>query len=254
MRRNKIGIIGMGVVGSNLKKIFPEAVCYDKYKLPYTMTKNLINETDFCFICIPTPNNMDGSCNFSEVEEVVGWLESKNIIIKSTIPVGTTERLAKDFNKNICFSPEFAGATPSSHPENNFVILGGDKNVTTEVAQLYQEKFPGSFKIKQTDARTAELVKYMENSYLACKVVFCNQFFRIAEQFEINYNELRELWLLDSRINPSHTFVFKDHPYYDSKCLNKDIPALYQFCKENHYDAKFIKDIIERNEEFKNGS
>jgi len=253
MKEKRIGIVGMGVVGSNLLKIFPEAVCYDKYKFPNNLTKDSVNETDFSFICVPTPSDPSGKCLINEVEEVVDWLDARIIIIKSTIPVGTTGELIRKTYKNICFSPEFTGATPSSHPENNFVILGGDKDITTEVAQLYQEKFPGSFKIKQTDHRTAELVKYMENAYLACKVVFCNQFFRIAEQFGINYNELRELWLLDSRINPSHTFVFKDHPYYDSKCLNKDIPALYQFCKDNDYDATFIRNIIGRNEEFKDG-
>jgi len=248
---NKVGIVGMGIVGNNMLKIFPEAVCFDKFNERYSSSREVVNNTDICFVCVPTPNDSSGNCQTSEVEEVVKWLEAKVIVIKSTIPIGTTSDLISKTGKNICFSPEFTGYTPNSQPERDFVILGGTKGITRKVAQLYQEKFSGELKIKQTDSKTAELVKYMENSFLACKVVFCNEFYRIAEHFEIDYIELRELFLLDSRINPSHTFVFDEHPYYDSKCFNKDISALYQLCKKNLYSAELIKNIIERNRQFR---
>lgn len=86
--------------------------------------------------------------------------------------------------------------------------------------------FDARHKFRLTDAKTAELVKYMENSYLATKVTFCNAFYRIAEHYNINYEDVRELVTLDPRIDASHTFVYRDHPYYDSHCLNKDVRAI----------------------------
>ena len=66
----------------------------------------------------------------------------------------------------------------------------------------------------------------MENAFLATKVSFCNQFYEICQKENINYEELRELFILDKRMGGSHTFVYKDKPYWDSHCLNKDVPHI----------------------------
>ena len=83
----------------------------------------------------------------------------------------------------------------------------------------------------------------MENAYLATKVSFCNQFFDIAEHLGVSYEELRELFILDPRVNPSHTFVYRDAPYWDSHCLNKDVKAIAE-----SFDAQLLKDIITFND------
>ena len=107
--------------------------------------------------------------------------------------------------------------------------------------------YDGRHSFKIVEPKLAELVKFMENSFLATKVSFCQSFFNICEKEELNYSKLRELFILDPRVNPSHTFVFKDSPYWDSHCLNKDIPAI-----ANQYDMTLLKDIIEFNENQKN--
>jgi len=251
MKNPTVGVIGMGLVGRNMAKIFPWAIKYDKYIESYAKNRSQINEVEFCFICVPTPPSPDGSCDVSMVEEVISWLEASFIIIKSTIAIGTTNYLAKKFGKRVCFSPEFTGATLHARPKNDFIILGGDREITSKVAQLYQYISDGSLRIRQTDAQTAELVKYMENASLACKVVFCNEIYRIAEVFGIDYSELRELFLLDSRQSASHTFVYQNAPFYDSKCLNKDLPALIACSKHAGFDPKFIGSIVQRNSEFR---
>src|SRR5205807_8423671 len=76
------------------------------------------------------------------------------------------------------------------------------------------------------DARTAEMTKYMENCFLALKVTFCNEFYDIARGMNVDYNELRELWLLDPRIGRSHTFVLPDDRGFGGKCLPKDVAAM----------------------------
>jgi len=253
----KVGIIGYGVVGKAYHKLFPNAVIYDKYIDEYS-DKSVLNNLDFALICVPTPMKEDKSCDTSIVEEVVSWLEAKVIIIKSTVSVGTTDRLRKKYHKLICFSPEYIGESPTREykipGDEGFVILGGEKRTTSKAAELFKSVYNPKVKIIQTDAITAELTKYVENTWLACKVVFCNEIYRIAKKLNIDYNELRELWLLDRRVNRSHTFVYEESPYYDSKCLNKDVPALVRIAEKAGYNPKFIKSIIECNERFKNES
>jgi UDP-glucose 6-dehydrogenase len=69
----------------------------------------------------------------------------------------------------------------------------------------------------------------MENCFLALKVTFCNEFADIAQKYGISYPELREIFIADGRMGDSHTFVYPEAPYYNSHCLNKDIPALIAF-------------------------
>lgn len=78
------------------------------------------------------------------------------------------------------------------------------------------------------------------------KVSFCIEFYNIAEKLGVNYEDLRELFILDPRVNPAHTFVYRDHPYYDSHCLNKDIPAIAEFS-----NSEFLQYIIDNNERAK---
>lgn len=93
---------------------------------------------------------------------------------------------------------------------------------------------------------TAEVAKYMENCFLATKVSFCVQFYEIAKQYGVNYPELRELFLCDPRMNRSHTFVYDDHPYWESHCLDKDTRAIAKCV-----DAPFLESVIKYNEECK---
>ena len=87
--------------------------------------------------------------------------------------------------KAIVFQPEYGPAETPDHPFNDlrkvrWAILGGLRRHTTAVADLYKTTFSAEFVIQQTDAKTAELTKYMENTFLALKVAFCNEFYDIA--------------------------------------------------------------------------
>ena len=164
-------------------------------------------------------------------------------VIKSTVLPGTTDKIRKQTGQNVIFSPEYYGET--QHCNNfdfDFTILGGEKQDCIKVVQILQKIYDGRHSFRITDSKTAEIAKYMENAWLATKVSFCSQFFEIAENNGINYEELRELFILDPRVNPSHTFIYRDHPYWDSHCLNKDVPAI-----AITEDAKFLKSVIEYN-------
>ena len=229
--KTNILIVGYGNIGKHIHKELEGAGkidIYDKNIKEYSKLNN--HKTyDFTFICVPTDMKSDGSCDFSIVKESVDkWAyKTKIFVIKSTIPVGCTEYIIDDCcYKPIVFSPEYYGTTRHADPSPNFLVLAGDKKYTEKVAQLYYSVKKRDFRITFTDFRTAELAKYMENCFLALKVTFCAEFAKLAEKFEVSYPELREIFVLDPRMGDSHTFIDPKQPYYDSHCLNKDIPAL----------------------------
>jgi len=242
-----IKIIGNGIVGTNMLKLFPDAYKHDPGK------GNICNiKTDLAIICVPTEMNSDGSADTAIVESVIKESEAEVFLIKSAIPPGTTDYLKKKYNKKICVSPEYFGSTiHANNVDYGFLIVGGDKEDCKKVIEEYKLIKHPNFRIYMTTAKTAELCKYMENTWLAMKVTFCNEFYRIANHFGVDYNELRELWLVDPRINRSHTFVYEDKPYYDSHCLNKDIPALIAFCDAVNYNPTLIRQMYLANKRFK---
>src|SRR5712691_1340118 len=97
----KIGVVGLGAVGSAMRKLFPDAVGYDE---PLGVgSRDEINRCKVVFVCVPTPSGADGGCDTSIVESVVGWIDGPVIAIRSTVSVGTTTRLARTSGKKIVF-------------------------------------------------------------------------------------------------------------------------------------------------------
>nr|DAE79277.1 MAG TPA: nucleotide sugar dehydrogenase [Caudoviricetes sp.] len=227
-------ICGYGNIGKHILKEFVSISdsfkIYDKYINRYNSTELLNEHYDFAFVCVPTEMKGNGECDTSEVKWICNKIDADVIIIKSAVPVGTCESLCKD---NIVISPEYYGTTQHSLESPNFVILGGNEDYCCKVTQLYSRVKNGAFSYIYVDWKTAELAKYMENCWIATKVTFCNEFADIAKAFGIQYERLRQCFVADERVNPSHTYVYPEQPYYDSHCLNKDIPALLVSCKSN---------------------
>lgn len=248
-----VGIVGYGHVGSIMKELFSDAVVYDEPK--GIGTREEINECDFAFVCVPTPKAKDGSCDTSIVDDVLSWLNPKKcIILRSTVPVGYTYHKYIHDDKDIIFQPEYYGETiahPFADPHNrSWITLGGTNRLTKQVAELYQTVFTSELIINQVNSQTAELAKYMENSFYSVKVTFCNQFYDLANKLGVDYNQLRETWLLDPRINRSHTFVYPDNRGYGGSCLPKDTAAIIQQAEMNGIDMSLLKATEEANRRY----
>lgn len=167
--------------------------------------------------------------------------------LKSTVPPGTVDRLAEKTGRHICFSPEYVGET-RWHPfraieSQGFVIVGGAKPVCDLVVRAYQAHLGPLVRYYMTDARTAELCKYMENCFLATKVAFVNQFYDLAQAYGVNYNELRELWLADERVGRSHTVVTAERGFR-GRCLPKDMAAI--ICEAKRFGGAPLLEAIDR--------
>lgn len=250
-----VAIIGYGHVGKAMHKVFPDAVLYDPSH--GQSDKQIVNQCDLAIICTPTPSKEDGSCDTSIVEETVSWLKTPLILIKSTVPPGTTDLLKKKYKKRICMSPEYYGESNYWLPEEwssvkgwPFIIIGGDKNDADEIAQLFVNVLGPKKTYALTDAKTAELTKYMENVWGAMKVTFANEFYQIAQTFGVSYIELRELWALDPRVEKLHTAVF-DARGFGGKCFPKDLSALIQSTKKQGYEPEFLAAIEKSNRRFR---
>ena len=254
-------IVGYGTTGKNLHReiaaLKPDT-CDLKFKENYGTTTPLRKHDnyDIIFICVDTPYvNNEKPCDLSAIKAVIKeWkgslVEGGIFVIKSTILPGTARCLEYEFNVNIVVSPEYYGNT--YHCNNfdfDFTILGGRKSDCIRVQQALQHCYDARHQFKIVDHNTAELVKYMENCWLATKVTFCSQFALLAEHCGVDYEDLRELFILDPRVNPSHTFIDKDKPYWDSHCLNKDVRAITYT-----HNADFLLGMINFNERRKKKS
>jgi len=245
-----VGIVGYGAVGRGIGSLFPNAAVYDP-ALGHATTAE-VNASRFAFVCVPTPPAPDGTCDASIVEETITWLESEFIVVRSTVPPGTCARLAASSGKQVIFQPEYGPGETPDHPfadvrSIGWIILGGPREWAVPVADLYKTAYNSQLEIRQTDWATAELAKYMENAFLATKVAFCNEFYGIAEASGIDYNELRELWLMDPRIGRSHTWVHPEDRGFGGKCLPKDLDAIASYARAAGAPAELLETVAAYN-------
>lgn len=247
----KVAIIGYGHVGKSIQKLFPDAYIYDPY-LRIGKKDDLV-DLDAAFICVPTPSNELGECDTTIVEGIISYLEAKVIIIRSTVIVGFTDEMNAKYHKNVIFQPEYYGET-KNHPyadesKIGWVTLGGDEHSLSIAKELYKD-FKGE--IHTATAKEAEMAKYMCNAFLASKVTFCNEIYDLCEKLNINYDHVRDLWLLDSRIGRSHVDVYKDNRGYGGSCFPKDVKALIELTKKVGSENDLITSINSANNKIRN--
>lgn len=228
----QVGIIGIGLVGGRLLKVFPDAVQYDEPR--GIGSREEINACNVAFVCVPTPTTERGYCDTRIVEEVVSWCKTPIIVIRSTVQPGTTRLLAEMYpEKQFVFQPEFIGET-DTHPYQTdldvpWIALGHDRDnwaAGFAVAHMWTRLHPGE--IILTSWETAELVKYASNVFLAMKVIFTNEIYDISTALGVDWLNFRDLWLHDPRIGESHTQVSEERGYGGS-CFPKDVKAMSTF-------------------------
>jgi len=266
----KILVVGHGYVGKAMVEFFSKK--YDVYvydpvvkhiDLPNKQNVKKVDdlnekEIDMAVICVPTKMNADGSCDVSLVVDTLTKLKTDLVLVKSTVKPGTMDNLKKFFPKKLVFSPEFIGESSywstskfdRDVVETPWFIFGGDKKDCSEVIDYFLPITGPEKEYRITDYKTSELVKYVENVFGATKVTFCNEIYDICEKFGVEYNEVRDLWLLDPRVSKVHTAVFKDNRGFGGKCFPKDINALVNACHNVGYKPVLLEAAIEANKKF----
>ena len=256
-----IGIVGQGFVGSAVYAGFKNHFQTETFDLKKDSTcgslKELIGKCQFIFICVPTPMNSDGSCYTEFVREVIKDIDrmtttdpdlytykKKILIVKSTIPPGTTEEWNKEYdNVDIVFNPEFLTEANAmdDYKNQSRIVLGGPKRPVSKVMRLFAKAFP-KVPIIKTSSTYAEMVKYVTNCFLATKVSFANEMYEICEYLNIDYDKVIEYAKHDERLGYSHWSVpGPDGDFgYGGHCFPKDVKALISVAMELDSDINPI--------------
>ena len=239
-----IGIIGQGFVGNAIYQKFKKyynVLTFDLDESKSNSTKDeVMTQSEVVFVCLPTPMNQDGSCNTDIVEGVIADLNNNYngiVVIKSTIPPGTTDRLNSKYkNVDIVFNPEFlteANAVDDFENQTR-IVLGGSSKSTTKLKRIYSSIFRKTSKIIKTDAQTAELVKYVTNCFLATKVSFANEIYQLCGGLGLDYDKVIEYATYDERLGLSHWGVpGPDGDFgFGGHCFPKDLQAVISITNE----------------------
>lgn len=223
-----------------------------------TDLKSGIDGSEVIFLALPTPPGADGSADLSAVLSVATQLgpllkQYTVIVNKSTVPVGTGERVTASIQSNASVSfdvvsnPEFLreglAVQDFLHPDR--IVIGSSSEYARDVMRLtYMSFVHDPAQIVWMDIRSAEMTKYAANSFLAMKVSFMNEIANLCETVGANVDEVRLGIGPDPRIG--HRFLNAGIGFGGS-CFPKDVQALQYTANENNYDFKLLNSIIEVN-------
>ena len=213
---------------------------------------------DIVFLALPTPEDEDGSADLSYilgVSEQIGHLitDYKVIVDKSTVPVGTAEKVSATIAKNakvdfdVVSNPEFLRegfAVDDFLKPERIVVGASSERAITLMNKLYKPFVRSGNPIIVMDEKSAELTKYAANSFLATKITFMNEIANFCEKVGADVDKVRIGMGTDSRIGKR--FLFPGIGYGGS-CFPKDVKALQKSGKDNGYDFEILDAVIEVN-------
>ncbi len=223
-----------------------------------TSLKDVVQKSDVIFLCLPTPPFEDGSVDLTRVLEVAGNMAKyingyKVIVSKSTVPVGTCDKLKKLIasktrkNFDIVSNPEYLkeGAAVTDFMSPDRVVVGTKSKKAAEIMrELYSSFMRVTERFILMDERSSELTKYAANSMLALRISFMNELANLSGIVNADINMIRKGIGSDPRIGSS--FLFPGVGYGGS-CFPKDVKGLLNTSKEHGYDFKILKTIDEIN-------
>jgi UDPglucose 6-dehydrogenase len=267
MNKETIGIIGQGFVGSAVRegmKNYFDVFAYDKDPKKFsnaTSIFNVIENTEVTFLCVPTPMRKSGECDLgilgSALNEIAECVKSLNkegyiVVIKSTIPPGTTNMLNSIYpSLDIVFNPEFLTEANAveDYKNQNRIIVGGERPGSTRVKAIFAKAFP-KVPIIKTSSTIAETIKYVTNTFLSMKVSYANEIYRLCQALSIDYDKVIEYARYDDRLGNSHWSVpGPDGDYgFGGHCFPKDIAALQFLAKGLNVDTTMLSATIRKNE------
>ena len=224
-----------------------------------TNLEDAVKEAQIIFLALPTPPGEDGSADLRYVlgvaEDLAGMIEDYKIIVdKSTVPVGTaekvSERLAQKLDQelfDVVSNPEFLreGVAVDDFLKPDRVVIGTDSERAKEImGELYRPFVRQGNPVVFMDIRSAEMTKYAANSYLATRITFMNEIANLCEKLGANVDDVRKGMGSDSRIGKR--FLFPGVGFGGS-CFPKDVQALLRTANKNEYDFRILKSVLDVN-------
>ena len=255
---DKIGIIGLGFVGGAIKNaldnLFSEIVLMDPAKGYHATYQDLL-ACPGVFVCVPSPQGEDGSCDTSILENVLSNLNSVNytgvVISKCTAPPETYTRLNEQY-PNLVHAPEFLVAATANQDYLNgkFAIIGGRVLAyVNEAERIIRLSQPNLEQVQHCTIAEASLAKYTINSFLATKVTFMNELYTLADKINCNYQTVSQLVTMDPRIGSSHMKVPGPDGFFGfgGACFPKDTSALLAYANNAGVSMNVLDAAVKKN-------
>ena len=258
-RKLKLGIVGHGFVGKATDWGFNRRTSkFIVDPLLNTTTSDLKGfEPEIVFVCVPTPMSDDGSLDSSiikgVIKELVLYCPNAIKVIKSTIIPSLLEEL-HELDPKLVYNPEFLREkhANSDFINSDMIIFGGDRNISTQVSNAYLRH--SRCKTKEhifTDLKTASLIKYSINTFLASKVIFFNELHSVYKKLNVkdSWESVVNIISRDKRVGSSHMNV----PGHDGRkgfggaCFPKDSLALIKFANSQGIDLNSLISTVKIN-------
>jgi UDPglucose 6-dehydrogenase len=231
----------------------------DENRLTFTTDLKLaVADAEIIFLALPTPPGEDGSADLSYIlgvaDRLGGLLTDYAVVVdKSTVPVGTTERVREKIAKNakvefdVVSNPEFLreGHAVEDFQKPDRVVIGTSSQRATEVMRQLYEHFVGDDNaIYFMDEKSAEMTKYAANAFLAVKISFMNQIANLCEALGADVDSIRLGIGSDARIGKRFLFAGIG---YGGSCFPKDVLALQHTAHQNNYQFDILDAILASN-------
>lgn len=245
-----------------LEDLFERNVRDGRLNFTCNLTEAVLNST-VIFLTLPTPPQEDGSADLSYVMKVIKQLPSitkeyRVIVTKSTVPVGTADKIKKALlaaglesgkNFDVVSNPEFLreGSALQDFMKPERVVIGtGSQRAAELMKQLYEPFVRNGNPILIMDERSSELVKYASNGFLAMKISFINEIANLCEKVGADVENVRKGMGKDSRIGSQFLYAGLG---YGGSCFPKDVQALSKTSIANGYDFKILNAVMDVNKE-----
>jgi len=256
LRNNmRITIAGYGFVGKAMEAYLQLTSNQIAVIDPKISSKKIsTTEPNGVIVCVSTPQSADGSCDMSNVIDVLSDIEPKTpVLLKSTISLEGWNKLRHKFPTHlISYSPEYIRAeTANQDMLNNVDIKLGGGNFYWWERTLQRN----DILVKVSYARPEDLIlaKYFRNSFLATKVAFFNQIYDLCNATGIDYEAVASLITEDNRIGDSHTRVTSERGF-GGHCFPKDTQAILKTANDNNIDLTLIEQAILYNNQIRKGN
>jgi UDPglucose 6-dehydrogenase len=257
---HNIGIVGLGFVGGAIRASLsnyytPGLVLVDSDPTRGYHSFAELAGTDAVFVCVPTPQDDDGTCNTGPLESVLSQLKALDyhgvIISKCTAPPDTYTRLNAEYS-NLVHSPEFLTAAHAARDYENgtFAIIGGRVKAYRDAAEVViRFTQPNLQAVHHCTIAEASLAKYAINTFMSTKVVFMNELYNLASASGCDYTQIADMVTSDPRFGNSHMKVPGPDGSmgFGGACFPKDTSALLKYAETVGVDLQVLGAAVKKN-------
>lgn len=261
MDQNKIDLLNKGIAPffePGLEELMRKNMNEGRLRFSNNTAETVLN-SEVIFIAVGTPSRKDGSADLSYVDSVARTIGEnlnnyKVVVTKSTVPVGTGERIRKIIQDmvgngqfDIVSNPEFLreGSAIGDFMRPDRVVIGASSDRAISVMKdLYHPLYLLETPFIITDIETSEMIKYASNVFLATKISYINEIANLCEKVGANVQVVAKAMGLDGRIGSK---FLHPGPGYGGSCFPKDARALLQIAESHGYDFKIVREVIQVN-------